>query len=383
LLECENIKIMYDIIIIGGGLAGLVSSIQLAKGGKRVLLIEKKKYPFHRVCGEYISNETRPFLESIGLDFTLLNVKEISRFQFTSPSGRVLETDLDLGGFGISRYKIDEELYLLAQSCNVEFLLENTVESVDFQNDKFTVRTPFDKFEARFVIGTYGKRTKLDASLQRNFFLKRSPYLGVKYHIKTDFPQDLIALHNFKDGYCGISAIEDDKYCLCYLTTRENLRKHGTIPEMEKNILWKNPHLQKIFTESEFLYEKPEVINEISFAPKTTIENHILMAGDSAGLITPLCGNGMAMAIHGAKLLSKSILGNYSDRYLVEITYQKTWKINFENRLWIGRNIQRLFGNEVVSEIALSTMKTFKPLLRAVIKATHGSPLTPEGGTKS
>ena len=103
MLDCENKKIMYDIIIIGGGLAGLVSSIQLSKGGKKVLLIEKKKYPFHRVCGEYISNETRPFLESIGLDFNKLSVKEISKFQFTSPSGRILETDLDLGGFGISR----------------------------------------------------------------------------------------------------------------------------------------------------------------------------------------------------------------------------------------------------------------------------------------
>lgn len=363
---------MYDIIIIGGGLAGLVSSIQLSKGGKKVLLIEKKKYPFHRVCGEYISNETRPFLASIGLDFSKLNVKEINKFQFTSPSGRVLETDLDLGGFGISRYIIDDELYQLATSVGVAFLLENTVESVDFNEDKFTVKTPFDTFESKYVIGTFGKRTKLDATLQRDFFTKRSPYIGVKYHIKTNFPKDLIALHNFKDGYCGISAIEDDKYCLCYLTTRENLREHGTISAMEKNILWKNPHLQKIFTESEFLYDKPEVINEISFAPKTTIENHILMAGDAAGLITPLCGNGMAMAIHGAKLLSDSILQNYDDRNLVEKTYQNAWKKHFEKRLWIGRNVQKLFGNEVISEIALSTMKTIKPLLNTIIKATHG-----------
>lgn len=363
---------MYDIIVIGGGLAGLVSSIQLSKGGKSVLLIEKKKYPFHRVCGEYISNETRSFLASIGLDFDELGVKEITKFQFTSPSGSVLETDLDLGGFGISRYKIDDELYQLAKSLGVAFLLENTVESVDFQEDKFTIKTAFDTFESKYVIGTFGKRTKLDATLQRNFFTKRSPYIGVKYHIKTNFPKDLIALHNFKDGYCGISAIEDDKYCLCYLTTRENLRKHGTISAMEKNILWKNPHLQKIFTESEFLYDKPEVINEISFAPKTTIENHILMAGDAAGLITPLCGNGMAMAIHGAKILSDSILQNYDDRNLVEKTYQNAWKKHFEKRLWIGRNVQKLFGNEVISEIALSIMKSFKPLLKMVIKATHG-----------
>ena len=363
---------MYDIIIIGGGLAGLVSSIQLSKGGKKVLLIEKKKYPFHRVCGEYISNETRPFLTSIGLDFKKLGVKEITKFQFTSPSGRVLETNLDLGGFGVSRYKIDEELYHLAEQHGVEFLLENTVENVDFQQDRFTVKTAFNTFESKYVIGTFGKRTKLDATLQRDFFNKKSPYIGVKYHIKTDFPKDLIALHNFKDGYCGISAIEEDKYCLCYLTTRENLKQHGTIAEMERNILWKNPHLQKIFTESEFLYDKPEVINEISFAPKTTIENHILMAGDSAGLITPLCGNGMAMAIHGAKLLSDSILQNFDDRGLVESTYQKDWKKNLKRRLWIGRNVQKLFGNEVISEIALTTMKIFKPLLGVVVKATHG-----------
>ena len=368
---------MYDIIIIGGGLAGLVSSIQLSKAGKKVIVIEKKKYPFHRVCGEYISNEVRPFLESIGLNFDKLSVKEISKFQFTSPSGRVLETDLDLGGFGISRFKIDEELYHLAQSVGVEFLLENTVESVDFQDDTFTIKTSFDTFESKYVIGTYGKRTKLDATLQRDFFNKRSPYIGVKYHIKVDFPIDLIALHNFKDGYCGISAIEDDKYCLCYLTTRENLKKHGNIVEMERNILWRNPHLQKIFTESEFLYDKPEVINEISFSPKTTIENHVLMAGDTAGLITPLCGNGMAMAIHGAKLLSDSILENYEDRDLVEKSYQKDWKKHFEKRLWIGRNVQKLFGNEVVSEIALSTMKSFKPLLRLIIKATHGEVIAP------
>ena len=368
---------MYDIIIIGGGLAGLISSIQLSKGGKKVLLIEKKKYPFHRVCGEYISNETRPFLESIGLDLDKLGVKEISKFQFTSPSGKVLKTELDLGGFGVSRYKIDEELYHLAKSKGVEFLLENTVESVDFQENIFSVKTSFNTFESKYVIGTYGKRTKLDATLQRDFFNKRSPYIGVKYHIKTDFPKDLIALHNFKDGYCGISAIEDDKYCLCYLTTRENLRKHGTISEMERNILWKNPHLQKIFTESKFLYDKPEVINEISFSPKTTIENHILMAGDSAGLITPLCGNGMAMAIHGAKLLADCILQNFNDRIMVEKSYQLAWEKNFKQRLWIGRNVQKLFGNEVVSEIALSTMKTIKPLLRIIIKATHGEVIAP------
>ncbi len=195
-------------IIIGGGLAGLVSSIELARAGKQVLLIEKKTYPFHKVCGEYISNEVKPYLIALGLDFDKLQTADIQRFQFTSPSGRVLETKLDLGGFGVSRYRLDDELYALAKSYGVDFLLGKTVESVEMEADRFSVRVGEEVYDAQYVIGAYGKRTKLDAVLERGFFKKRSPYMGVKYHIETDFPKDLIALHNFKDGYCGISAIE-------------------------------------------------------------------------------------------------------------------------------------------------------------------------------
>ncbi|MFN8355274.1 MAG: NAD(P)/FAD-dependent oxidoreductase [Spirosomataceae bacterium] len=366
---------MFDIIVIGGGLAGLVSSIQLAKAGQRVLVIERKIYPFHRVCGEYISNETRPFLTTMGLDLRAIGVAEINQFQFTSPSGRMLTSPLDLGGFGLSRYTLDFALYELAQQQGVQFWLNTTVETVQ-QGATFSVTTTDGKVsQSQLVLGAYGKRTKLDAWLQRPFFTKRSPYIGVKYHIQTDFPKDLIALHNFKDGYCGISAIEDQKYCLCYLTTRENLRKTGSIAVLEQQILWRNPHLKRIFTEATFLYDKPEVINEISFAPKSAVENGMLMVGDAAGLITPLCGNGMAMAIHGAKIaaeLAVQYLDGKLTRPEVERRYTKAWQRQFSQRLWVGRQVQRLFGDEWISELAAHFFRLSPAALRAVMQATHG-----------
>ncbi|WP_416171529.1 NAD(P)-binding protein [Algoriphagus boritolerans] len=54
------------IIVVGGGLAGLISSILLARKDRKVLLLEKKIYPFHRVCGEYISNEVLDFFAKGG-----------------------------------------------------------------------------------------------------------------------------------------------------------------------------------------------------------------------------------------------------------------------------------------------------------------------------
>jgi menaquinone-9 beta-reductase len=360
--------------LVGGGLAGLVCAILLARRGQQVCLFERKSYPFHRVCGEYISNEVRPFLEHLGLPLASMGATSIKRFMFSSPAGRTLEAPLALGGFGLSRYTLDQHLYQLALAAGVEFLTNTTVESIDFEENTFNIGSSQGSQTFDFVVGAYGKRGKLDATLQRDFFQKKSPYVGIKYHITTDFPQDLIALHNFADGYCGISAIEQQRYCLCYLTTRENLRKSGDIETMEKDILQKNPFLKNIFQSSDFLYEKPLVINEISFAPKQAIEQHIFMVGDAAGLITPLCGNGMAMAIHGAKLLSEVLLGPGS-RAQKEQQYQAIWQKNFATRLWAGRNIQRLFGDPRLSELASISLRALPFLLPRMIRATHGQPI--------
>lgn len=369
----------YDVILVGGGLAGLTASIRLAQRGRKVLVVERKKYPFHRVCGEYVSNETLPYLRSLGFHPADHGAAQITKFRFTAPGGRALDAPLGLGGFGLSRHTLDFELFKLAEKAGVEFSLGTTVEKIEKDgNFQFSIfNSQFSIATAPVVLACHGKRARLDVALDRAFLRTRSPYVGVKYHVKTDFPTDLIALHNFRDGYCGISAIEDGKFCLCYLTTRENLRRHGSIPAMEREILWRNPHLRRIFTESDFLYDKPEVINEISFAPKTAVENGVLMVGDAAGLITPLCGNGMAMAIHGGKLaadLTEDFLAGKLSREQLESRYAETWRRHFAGRLWVGRQVQKLFGSELLSDFTAQAFGLARPLLKLVIRATHGEP---------
>jgi len=372
---------MQDVIIIGGGLAGLVSALELARAGHGVTLIERRTYPFHRVCGEYISNEVRAYVESLGVDLAGLGAATISRFQVSAPSGRLLESPLDLGGFGISRYTLDYELYRLAQVAGVTFVLGQQADAVAFANDRFSVvLSNGQTLTSRLVIGAFGKRSRLDKSLNRPFMQQPSPYVGIKYHVYMDFPDDVIALHNFADGYCGMSAIEDGKFCVCYLTTRANLRRHGNIPAMERAVLHQNPHLRRVFDNATMLYDKPEVINEISFAPKSAIDNHVLMAGDSAGLITPLCGNGMAMAIHGAKLagdLANRFLQGELSRSELEKQYQQGWSARFGRRLWVGRTVQKLFGKPALTEAGIRAFGLFRPALRGVMRQTHGTEISP------
>lgn len=373
---------MYDIAIVGGGLAGLFSSILLSKSGFKVALFEKNKYPFHKVCGEYISNEVIPFLEKHDLFPIELEPSRIDKLVISSTTGASFSAPLDLGGFGISRYSYDHWLAQKTKALGTD-LFENTqVQDISKDGDWFIVSTKTKgSFPTKLVIAAHGKRTKLDQQLDRKFIREHSPYVGVKYHLKTDLPADTISLHNFKGGYCGVSQVEDDTFNLCYLIHRDQIKKHGSIEQTEQEVLSRNPHLRQIFMHSDFLFEKPIVINEVAFWPKETVQDGILMVGDAAGTITPLSGNGMSIAIRSAKMLTLHLCENFHqsqfDKEAIVRAYQQAWNHEFKKQMWIGRQIQRLyFGNPLASHMAVLTGKFAKSLTRSLIRQTHGEPFS-------
>jgi flavin-dependent dehydrogenase len=367
----------YDVAIVGGGLAGLSLSILLARKGYRICLFEKESYPFHKVCGEYISMESWDFLIGLGLPLADWDLPKIQQLIVTAPNGDSITELLPLGGFGISRFKLDAALAAIARKENVD-LFENTkVNNIHFENDYHRIETSNGLFLSSVACACYGKKANLDVKWKRSFLKHHNQnYVGVKYHVKASLPDKQIALHNFPGGYCGISKIEDGRFCLCYLTNSDNLRMSGqSIPVMEEKILKRNPVLRKLLDEVVVLFKEPVTIAQISFAKKTQAENHVLCVGDAAGMITPLCGNGMSMALHASKIASDSIssfLNKQIMRNEMEKNYQRNWNRQFSSRLRTGRIIQRFFGNPFWSTWLIRIMKPFPFIVRALIRQTHG-----------
>jgi flavin-dependent dehydrogenase len=146
---------------------------------------------------------------------------------------------------------------------------------------------------------------------------------------------------------------------------------------MEKNILQKNPLLQQLFSSSEFLPGFPVTISQVSFDKKTQVENKVLMIGDAAGMITPLCGNGMSMALHGSKIAFHCIhrfLQKNISRTEMENEYKAQWEKQFASRLRMGRTIQEFFGRQFFTNLFISFVKPFPGITRLLIRSTHGKP---------
>ncbi|MCF0058675.1 NAD(P)/FAD-dependent oxidoreductase [Dyadobacter sp. CY356] len=378
-MEPENKT--YNCAIIGGGLAGLCLAIQLADEGISVVLFEKNEYPLHKVCGEYISLESWDFLVGLGLPIETYNLPIINSLGISSEQGFMLNQSLEMGGFGISRFSLDHYLYQLAIEKNVTILQNCKVNSVvQAGADLQEIDTVNGKFRASVVCGSYGKYTP--SFIQKNekyhsrINSKSTNYIGVKYHIKSDLAANRIELHNFRNGYCGISKVDQDWHCLCYLTTAENLQNNAKdVKLMEENILFKNPFLKDYFTKSEFINPNPLVISNIQFRNKQTDVGNIFLLGDAAGSITPLCGNGMSMGMRASKILARELTKYFRNQCSIEqvsTAYKKSWNTAFSNRIMAGYYLQNLFGRKNTTHFALKLLDKSPALMRRLITLTHG-----------
>jgi flavin-dependent dehydrogenase len=370
---------IYDCAIIGGGLAGLCLAIQLASSNRRVVLFEKNSYPFHKVCGEYISLESWDFLTSLGLPLVDLNLPIIKNLGISAETGFMLNSELDLGGFGISRFTLDNMLFELAKNKGVD-VIENCKVNAVQRETNFKINTTAGTYEARLVAGSYGKYTPVfvqqAADYQSSKNARGVNYIGVKYHLKASFDDSRIELHNFKNGYCGISKVDKNLYCLCYLSKASNLQRFGgDVKKMEEQVLYKNPFLKAYFTEFEFVDNKPLTISNIQFKQKQTDVNGIFLLGDAAGSITPLCGNGMSMALRASKLLFVEMQKYFEKKVDLEqlrLNYQLVWTKSFGRRIKTGFYLQRLFGKKWLTHLTLKLLSKLPRVTKQIISLTHG-----------
>ena len=366
---------LFDCAIIGGGLAGLALSIQLVDKGHSVLLIEKNTYPFHKVCGEYISMESFDFIESLGLSLNKLDLPIINTLHVTAHNGYQIAAPLAMGGFGISRYTLDNKLATIAKQKGVVLLENCRATDVTHQLLSSSIETTLGNFQAKIICGSYGKITP--SFFERKNRPLKTNYIGVKYHIKLDFPSNVIELHNFKDGYCGISKIDNESLCLCYLTTSEQLKENGNdIKQLEQNVLMQNPKLKHYFSMAEFLFDKPLTISNVTFQKKEVYTNGVFLLGDSAGTIAPLCGNGMSMALRASQLLANQLHLFFNKdilkAHLIK-NYQSNWNAQFERRIKSGIFLQQFFGKKASTLLTLKILNSFPTLFKKIISLTHGA----------
>jgi flavin-dependent dehydrogenase len=377
----------YDVAIVGAGPAGCSAAITLARLGARVVVFEAKSYPHDKLCGEFLSPECDGLLVELGLSDLLreLNPARIRHVRLTAPQGALWETQLPTPGWGLSREVFDAGLTQRARSFGVQVREGTTINGVrgDLRHGfelEASTQTGRLGVQARTVISAHGKRANIDRVLGRSFFNRCQPFMAIKAHFNGPALPERVELHAFPGGYCGISQIDRGFHNVCLLIHQSAFKQarfssRDPVDGFVKSMQRENKYLQEWFSEAERIQESWISIAQIPFVRKRLVVNDVLMAGDAAGLIVPLAGDGIAMALDGGIMAAKSIAayleGRFSDAELKH-QYRKTWNRRFAGRLRLGLALQKVILRPRWLRYGLGFLNSVPALGRSLVIHTRG-----------
>jgi flavin-dependent dehydrogenase len=378
----------YDVIIAGAGPAGSSAAIHLATNGLQVLLVEQKKFPRAKLCGEFISPECQGHFQRLGVarEIVCSDPASISETVFYSSRGHHVSVPSSWFGermaLGLSRAVMDEVLLRRAAAVGVDVIEGASVVGPQINADQvhgLKIRNDAGEqdFYAPLTIDATG-RARILARKTIHSHKHKPKLIAFKAHFQnTRVAGGACEIYFYAGGYGGLSSIQASTSNLCFIISAEQVRQcHSDPDRVMREMVMQNPRarytLEAAQTTSEWLSASWEQFGRQSPAPA----KGLLAIGDAAAFIDPFTGSGMLMALesgelaagviirHREQLTSGSIAADYTDRY----------RKKFDSRLKICSLLRRAAFSPRLTELGVRIFGASDRFRNRVARATR-SPL--------
>lgn len=360
-------SIRAEVAIIGAGPAGSTLAALLARRGIDTILLERDDFPRDKLCGEFLSWDALPVLERIGVlaSIDAAGASRISRGVIVA-SSRNYELRFPGVARGVSRRLLDRLLVERAAALGAHVLTRRTVESIERREHQCTIRCrtragEIESIESRVLIGAWGRWGRLDRILDRDFITVNKRHFGFKRHYEQrGDSSDTIALYSYGGGYLGASPIEGARLNICGLV--DQARMKGMMDGWDgfvRRIRGERSVIDSLFSQRE--PAQPEFLScePVIFAARDPVQNGVILIGDASGIVDPLAGNGMAMAIQSALLAAGTVLQRLSGGAIADNAndwYRHTHSLWFDSRIRWSRRAARLLSRPRLLDAAIASV---------------------------
>jgi menaquinone-9 beta-reductase len=296
---------MHDLIIIGGGPAGTSAAISAARSGARVLLLERGRFPRHKVCGEFISAESVGLLTQLLVRDHAALLRDAVRISKARVflDGRKLQTVVDPPAVSIARLELDAALWSAAENAGADARQQVTVQNAS-GTGPFRVVTTVGEFEAKSLVNASGRWSNLN--LRSTEEVPNEKWLGIKAHFAEPFAAPSVDLYFFDGGYCGVQPVhvsgENSSTGRVNASAMVRSDVASTLPE--------------VFEQHRALYERsrewsplsdPVSTSPLIFRNPQAERSGALMVGDAAGFVDPFVGDGISLALRSGTLAASCL----------------------------------------------------------------------------
>ena len=319
----------FDIIVVGGGPAGLTSAYQLNKYGFNVLLVDKNTFPRPKLCAGLLTKKTRKLVNDV-FSVTTSDLKEKEVVDFCSDYYQIFfkdkliyESEMEDAFYYVHRRVYDNFLFNLVKNTGVKIKEGTEVRDIDLFDSKVITKNG-NEFKADYIIGADGAnsviRKKIIAKRDDIKFEDFKKNMAVsleaivpRSELKLDFDHPILYYGILNWGYGWIFPRKDSLVIGIAGLKKDNKNFKDIFKEYLDLIGIKNKDIN--YTGWQLPYG--------NFL-KEPFYNNTLLVGDAAGLVEPLTGEGIYYAHHSGLLAAKAInkAENYN-RNLIS-TYKKS-----------------------------------------------------------
>lgn len=390
----------YDVIIAGGGPAGASAAIHLSNSGARVLLLEQKKFPRAKLCGEFISPECTPHFERLGVAQQMFAAgpAKLTETVFYSPRGKSVSVPSSWFSargvaLGLSRAEMDERLLRRASAAGAEVLEDAHVVNLLLKNDRAG-----DRVEGVLVkhgdheVG-YRAPVTIDATgrtraLARRVAKSRNPakpqrasLVAFKAHLEgARVAPGACEIYFYRGGYGGLSSVENGRSNLCFIASAGAVRESGTEAEhVMRTIVCQNRRAAYALEHAQACTPWLAVSLEGFGRHTVTPTSGLLSIGDAASFIDPFTGSGMLMALESGELAARVIADHLTGIHLgaglanLETSYRAAYKMRFQSRLQVCSLMRRAAFIPGLAQMAIGVLGLNDRVRRRVSRATRGA----------
>ncbi len=380
------------IVIVGAGPAGAASAIRLARRGFQVCLVEREKFPRHKLCGEFISPECLSHFRELGVLDSMLSAggERITQTVFYAPNGKNVAVPSEWfgasnGALSLSRAEMDFRLMERAREIGV-WVLEETqavgllfegenvcgarVKSKGGQTYELAADLIIDATGRAQVLGKFAAKFKIQDSRFKiqdsRFKIQDSRFkvlsseskvvkiqnpkskiqnrmVGFKTHLENvNLEKNRCEIYFFRGGYGGLSRVENGLANHCFLIKADVVKEfNGDAGKIVEEVIFKNKRagetLKNAVPALDWL-----AVSVDGFGVKNLIPaRNLFSVGDSAAFIDPFTGSGMLMALESAEILADCIARNCSASEQIAESYRISYRNKFQRRLRVCAFMRR------------------------------------------
>ncbi len=380
----------YDVVIVGAGPGGSSTAYHLASAGLEVLLVDRQMFPREKICGDGLTPRALTEISRMGLlDAVQKSGNSLDRIRITGPGGFAFEEAFPVIRrqpaklVVIRRFVLDNLLLRRAISAGAHFFSEVKVTGVDCTERLLRIRAKAGKrvryFSARIVVMAVGANTRLLSRLgiaarkSQQIIAARAYFSGIR-----ELPRVIQASMEQvpMPGYGWVFPIGNDSanVGVGYWQSPSALKPRHSAREAFVRFAGSSSvgGLLKNAVQDGKIKSYPL---RIDFATAKTVQDRILAVGEAAGLVNPLTGEGVDLALESGRMAAEHIRGMFAQGDLSAQrckAYDKALRSRYQKMFLLLHFLRRLYINNFVADRTITAASRDRDLRNLFVQILLG-----------